>query len=1391
MESVERTSLSSPWLWTLLGIAGIVLLIILLIGLRRFFYKPTSDEEKDSGIWGHIRKKVRIGLARYGYFPQDPLSQSFNKALKTLKETINDPDYRYTLPWFFVMGCSDDERYNFLESINLSLPVGTPKNLDQISPCVWWFFDHGVLLDIRQSLFLDPNDATSNPEAWRLLLALLNSHRPDRPLDGLVLTISATELLTTDRNTLIERASVIHSKLWHAEKILRITLPIYVVITGCETIKGFAEFADSIPPRNRENIFGWSNPFSLETRYEKCWIDKIFENIVNQVIKVQQNIFSHEPGQSINSSISLLPREFIHLKKPLGDFLEILLYNTEYRDPFFFRGVFFSGNNQTNHLLPSQSNDEGVENSDGSEPFKSSTCPIPDHDQSSDKGFFKKLCFVTDLFRKKIFPEGGIAKPFPSGFFARDRLLRLAQITVAVVVIVGTFGLIRSYQRLDSIRRDIQQNIDRVGYVLQRTKSQKTQKLNDVFFEEQTQELLKVILNLHHKKLSSFFIPYSWFNLIDSKVRKVLILAQNKIIFRGMHEKLRSLLKNAVSGDLPSIKMTEDHPNILNPVHTVAFQELSTYISTLNRLQKLAELYNNLSETGNLKDFGTLTRELFRFELPQTFYKHEQNFYKKIFLQANNIQLVPLYHYRKAAMRRFQKLTHEFLTKAMNPNHLAPVLTDLESNLTAFASGSNSYKLADLRLLAQQITESVNIFNSPLSRWITKEHFLPGIEYTNLLENIAFCSFLPPQTSSRFGQDCQKKFNEFRGLIRSYTSAATGALFNPDASSQVRVSESLLNFLGFLNLLISKSFMRDISPAAPFKVSIASHNSLLWNYGILRQISLIIDDYKKFTGNKTGNLPPAVRKTVMRLCQAGLENTIKTKLYESQDVRLKEQAIGTGAAPEDPLLPQVQNLRAVTPLLGSLLLEFRNLGMMDIYTHLRQALYNESTSLLSQINDISEADGPYDPNPQVVAMWRGDPQQVYAAFDVTDAQSMKLYLTRNRERLRYLAREFAEPPVNLMKELFSQDASSMPHILLKWADILNQLELYARKAPNTLITLEEFLTTTLPEMTVQGCPLVLQFNQVPQGVDYFLDKLNHIRQLFLRRCTRSNDIASIASYEALQTYFNKHLAKRYPFVPPGFENKYPDAKFHHVKEFFKVFDQEAPFSKVTLMKSAILNPEHKKAIQFIDDIEAIRPFFRTLISPPNPSNNTRASSTVPLKVIFRFDRKDMVNADQLISWTISLGDAIVTSRDVTSNITWGCGTPITMKMRWALGSLFAPTNSTHQPHLKVSGPEATFKFTGVWSLLKLIQTQMAKPSDAPLPKSARKTLLRFEVPTVFKSKQYAESGKETSNSGPQAPKLYTRVFMSINMNGGPTIAELQVPKKFPVLAPRLTGPDLP
>lgn len=237
--------LAPLWPYGLVVIVVIVMISLVAMRLksqveRREQRLPNSRETAGDTV-EEVGKEPPSAVMRPSASPRH-LRWSFAQAVKLLRHNVTGRGARYRIPWFLMVGAAASGKTTLLNHTELNLPLGGPDDevVSGQQECNWCFFEQGIVLDVVGDYVLRADGNTSEVKGWQTLLKLLQEYRPERPIDGVILTIPCTELTGPDRLSATRlsdaehKAARLYKKLWEAQKTLGFCFPVYILVTKCD-----------------------------------------------------------------------------------------------------------------------------------------------------------------------------------------------------------------------------------------------------------------------------------------------------------------------------------------------------------------------------------------------------------------------------------------------------------------------------------------------------------------------------------------------------------------------------------------------------------------------------------------------------------------------------------------------------------------------------------------------------------------------------------------------------------------------------------------------------------------------------------------------------------------------------------------------------------------------------------------------------------------------------------------------------------------------------------------------------------------------------------------------------------------------------------------------------
>lgn len=620
------------------------------------------------------------------------LTERFSDATKLLRKAYfsglyskNKPgwinflnrQYIYQLPWYLVVGIPNSGKTTALANSGLHFPLSdySGKSVlysrQSMDNCHWWFTNKAVLLDIAGRYITQDNLHQQDADEWKDFIRLLKKYRRRQPLNGIIITISVEDLLNSSTENRDQQAYMLRKRLSELHEQLKIRLPIYIMVTKTDLLKGFGAYFTHFDKKNREQIWGfnfpWDNfPWNKWNKYFDFNLHETFEQQYNQL---QLRLEAELPSILLNGHHSrqraesyLFPQEFSSLRPLIAQYLEIIFAKSGFEIPYYPRGLYFTSGTQGgisfdnvmykfNHhfQLPTDNNSDAMSWGDN----KGMVPPTPP----------PQTYFLKNLL-ENIFQEAGIAG-YNRWWIYRKRFFRgLGYIASIAILVLVINLLLRSYNNNKNYLMEVQRKIPNI--VQQGDKLKKN--ANDIY------ALLPILNSLAHLDKSQHFSvndpPLSYqmglfygeqisdaSRSLYKKALRILLLPQiTTIITNQMHD------NNNYDSDIE-----ETHYNTLKAyqmlyqpkyydgqfLHNWVMQYLKTHLKADTTQQQLQQIEEHISQ---LLDNQIVT---------SPFIRDDALIEKKQIVISSTPPAQRAYHYLK------EKLIHDPNLTPVNLNTLA------------------------------------------------------------------------------------------------------------------------------------------------------------------------------------------------------------------------------------------------------------------------------------------------------------------------------------------------------------------------------------------------------------------------------------------------------------------------------------------------------------------------------------------------------------------------------------------------------------------------------------------------------------------------------------------------------------------------------------------------
>ena len=345
------TKEEEPWTGRLLygGIFwGLVLISNLLYLL---FTKEEVRERRQKSIRAFfVNRKERKARKLEATVEERTLRQKFYAAKKTIKESAiysSTPYNNYELPWYLVMGQENSKKASILRHSGLDFPVNInykdseyEDNKDDMSAFRWFFSEESVFINVPNAYVSTDSDRLEKT-VWNEFLRLFKKERWQRPVNGIILTLRVEEFVQKSPEDLQEYAKVLRARFDELSKAFFSDIPVYVIISGLETLTGFYEFFNTLTAEEKREILG--------VTFEEKLLNINADTIALKFVELQERLegdridkLHREWSVENRAKAYFFNDEFRGLMGKITIFNSQVFSKTRYHAPLMLRGIYFT-----------------------------------------------------------------------------------------------------------------------------------------------------------------------------------------------------------------------------------------------------------------------------------------------------------------------------------------------------------------------------------------------------------------------------------------------------------------------------------------------------------------------------------------------------------------------------------------------------------------------------------------------------------------------------------------------------------------------------------------------------------------------------------------------------------------------------------------------------------------------------------------------------------------------------------------------------------------------------------------------------------------------------------------------------------------------------------------
>ncbi|WFU54622.1 type VI secretion system membrane subunit TssM [Bradyrhizobium pachyrhizi] len=334
-------------------IAGVFLATMLVILVRGWLARPANrraimslmeSEGLVSSSSDRSREKVEL------------IRRRFEHAFKVLRDTVfagkRGPRYLFELPWYIVIGPPGAGKTTILRNSGLGFPLTERLGVDPVAGvggtrnCDWWFTDEAVFIDTASRHMTKDKDTEVDRAAWSGFLDFLTKHRREPPINGVLVAISLSDLLLSDNNRRRRLVGSIRSRIQELLKKCGGPIPVYVLVTKCDLVSGFAEYFDNLDQEGRAQVWGRTFPLDAPRDHISDVVTLEIQELAERLESKLAFRMQEERNLSRRLVMYAFPKEFWSTRTAITGFVSEVFRMSRFEVRPMLRGIYFTSGAQ-------------------------------------------------------------------------------------------------------------------------------------------------------------------------------------------------------------------------------------------------------------------------------------------------------------------------------------------------------------------------------------------------------------------------------------------------------------------------------------------------------------------------------------------------------------------------------------------------------------------------------------------------------------------------------------------------------------------------------------------------------------------------------------------------------------------------------------------------------------------------------------------------------------------------------------------------------------------------------------------------------------------------------------------------------------------------------------
>jgi type VI secretion system protein ImpL len=367
------------------------------------------------------------------------LAAKFREAMDALRKSKGGARSLVDLPWYVIIGPPGAGKTTAFKNSGLEFPLEdrfgreAVRGVGGTRSCDWWFTTEAVLLDTAGRYTTQDSDERADSAGWIEFLKLLKTHRRHRPINGVLLALSAPDIANFTDEMREKHALAIRARLQELHQYLGVQLPVYVLLTKADLIAGFQEYFDDLDQGGRSQVWGVTFPLEDSRRGQaQGRFGAELDELVARLSARLPERLQAERDVGRRRAMFAFPQQVASLKAGIQALLRDVFASSALDDRVWLRGVYFTSGTQEgtpiDRMMGALARTFGL--------AVQALAAAPTHG---------KAFFINRLLRSVVFTESGIAGSDRRAEIRTNAALLGCYILIAVLTAGIVAGMVASY----------------------------------------------------------------------------------------------------------------------------------------------------------------------------------------------------------------------------------------------------------------------------------------------------------------------------------------------------------------------------------------------------------------------------------------------------------------------------------------------------------------------------------------------------------------------------------------------------------------------------------------------------------------------------------------------------------------------------------------------------------------------------------------------------------------------------------------------------------------------------------------------------------------------------------------------------------------------------------